>query len=77
MDKIQELHGKLFLQEQSIGEYMKSHATITEDMMGKFAEWKDRNGYNPVARSRKNIVYIKGDKEYTTSELIQLFKEQL
>lgn len=81
MYKIQELHGKLFLQEQSVGEYMKDHATITEDLMGRFAEWKDMQGYIPTPDGQGGIKYIKKHSqkqiEYTTSELIQLFKETL
>lgn len=77
MDKIQELHGKLFLQEQSVGEYMKDHATITEDMMGRFAEWKDTNGW-VFMKSENVFLNSEGPlTPVTTSELIKLFKQQL
>ena len=75
MDKIQELHGKLFLQDQSIGEYMKDHATITEDLMRRFAEWVSKNLYC-ITKSGKWKKWSK-DKPITTSELIQLFKQTL
>lgn len=77
MDKIQEIHGKLFLQEQTVGEYMKDHATITEDLMVRFAEWKDTNGW-VFMKSEKVFLNSEGPlTPKSTSELIQLFKETL
>ena len=77
MDKIQELHGKLFLHEQSIGEYMKDHATITEDLMGRFAEWVFINnwGYNETSWEWFYLDFPLTRK--TTSELITMFKATL
>lgn len=77
MDKIQELHGKLFMQEQTVSAYMKAHATITEDLMGRFAEWKDVNGW--IFMKSEN-VFLNNEGPLTpksTSELITMFKETL
>lgn len=74
MDKIQELHGKLFLHEQSVGEYMKEHASITEDLMGRFAEWAEKEGWRYYSGSK---VWLLWPEIKTTEQLIQLFKQTL
>lgn len=80
MDKIQELHIEVcntaFVRRGSM-EMSVDHATITEDLMGRFAEWVDTNGW----------VYMKSEKVFlnnegpltpkSTSELITMFKETL
>lgn len=81
MDKIQELHGKVYLNDSEIMDAIRTHATITEDLMGRFAEWKDMQGYIPVPDGQGGIKHIKKHSqkhiEYTTSELITMFKETL
>lgn len=86
MDKIQELHHKTVeLWDTIEGVFegqSKDHATITEDMMGKFVEWKEKNGYQGftvydvygrIKPSWSNVPNV----YHTTSELIQLFKQTL
>lgn len=84
MDKIQELHfneiGAGYIPEES-EKAAAIHATITEDLMGRFAEWKDTQGYIPVPDGQGGIKHIKKHSQkheaYTISELIQLFKATL
>lgn len=81
MDKIQELHRdevKSYSGEWSTSEQAESHAAITEDLMGRFAEWKDLEGWSYVADlcNYERIVSNKTEN-VSTAELIQLFKEQL
>lgn len=49
MDKIQQLHfneiGAGYIPEES-EKAAATHATITEDLMGRFAEWVGKNGYH-------------------------------
>lgn len=74
MDKIQKAHGSVHwnITEQQC----KSHATITEDLMGRFAEWVEDYGFGRM--DGKWVIYQEsGGIEYTTADLIQLFKETL
>ncbi|UXO94104.1 hypothetical protein Pan5_62 [Pseudanabaena phage Pan5] len=86
MDKIQELHRNNLTTVEEWDDHERDwnarlHATITEDMMGRFAEWKDTQGYIPVPDGQGGIKHIKKHSqkqiEHTTSELIQLFKATL
>lgn len=74
MDKIQELHGKVYLKDSEIMDAIRDHATITEDMMGKFAEWAEKQGYSYYSGSGK---WRRSPEAFTTSELINLFKQTL
>lgn len=80
MDKIQKLHRDGIITEPNT-DWDITHASITEDLMGRFAEWKDIQGYIPAPDGQGGIKYIKKHSqkhiEYTTSELIKLFKETL
>ena len=80
MDKIQEMHWEVDRKKINAALATKSHATITEDMMGRFAEWVEQN-----FRGDNGTWYKKSDGHmslltipiYTTSQLINLFKQQL
>lgn len=82
MDKIQELHGKVYLNNLEIMDAIRDHAAITEDMMGRFAEWVEKSGYHAftvydeygrIKPSWSNVPNV----YKSISELIQLFKEKL
>lgn len=79
MDKIQELHKELGEKEYG-NVWPEGHASITEDMMGKFAEWVDMEGWTQENYNKGEWMKYVG-KEYlevkSTTELIQLFKETL
>lgn len=77
MDKIYKLHKKVF---DNPEQTPAGHASITEDMMGKFAEWmaKENWGYDGqgayMRNERKPSEYRNKFVCKTTPELIQLFK---
>lgn len=77
MDKIQELH---YNEIKSLTGIIKTdgltskHAAITEDMMGRFAEWVSSEGWWFYTSSG---MWNNSTQIVTTPELIKLFKEQL
>ena len=79
MDKILKLHHNVWCQKSPTEP--NKHAAITEYLMGKFADWVGGN----ATRHRNGGWYLNDDykvngrptETYTTSELIQLFKETL
>lgn len=79
MDKIQELHEPIVcatIKREIDINYPATwqHATITEDMMGRFAEWIVEEGFQLLGELWENIG---GRKVLTTHELINLFKQTL
>lgn len=73
MDKINELHKEAATIDY-FSHQVDAHATITEDLMGRFAEWAENEGWSYYRGSGK---WRRSPEAHTTSELIQLFKETL
>lgn len=73
MDKIQELHKDAWLL-TTVPETFKANATITEDLMGRFAKWVVYEGFELKGELWERMD-ANGLMVYPTSELIQLFKE--
>lgn len=72
MNKIQELHYKIWC--EKLPTEPSKHATITEDMMGRFAEWAEKEGWRYYSGSK---VWLLWPEIKTTEQLIQLFKQTL
>lgn len=73
MDKIQEQHKELG-EKEYVNVWPEAHAAITEDMMGRFAEWAEKEGWRYYSGSK---VWLLWPEIKTTEQLIQLFKDQL
>lgn len=77
MDKIQELHQQAFIDTHLTFEEIPAHATITEDLMGRFKRWCDNEAWFIHAYKEDKFFSAKTREEASFTELIQLFKETL
>lgn len=77
MDKIQELHYDAWLSTSGIHKTVEKHATITEDLMGRFKRWCDNEAWFIHAYKEDKFFSAKTREEASLPELIQLFKETL
>lgn len=76
MDKILQKHYDTYIKVTGSSDQIRAHATITEDMMGRFAEWKNRE-YWVISTIKGKWFNLTTGQIATMPELIQLFKATL
>lgn len=75
MDKLTEAHELCELGiKSSYG--TQSHASITREYMGKFAEWASNNYFEFIQHSNLWVNKYCIGPDYTTSELIELYLKE-